>query len=325
MWPCRAQALPEFLQKLQTILKAHGVNWIFHAHAGHGQTHVRPFLDLADPDHLARLEPLASDVYEAALALGGTISGEHGCGLVRSQFLRRQYGELTQVFREIKYAFDARNLLNPGKIVGAEPHQLTRHLKLRPPSDEHGRLTTGALPVLNAPLFWGEPGRAGQMEACNGCGDCRSQDPRLRMCPTFRASLSEAASPRAKANLLRQIAVGALDPRLWGAEELRANADLCVHCGLCRIECPAGVDVSSLMIEAKAAYVENHGLTPTDWTFSHVDLWARWASRLPSFSNALLCHRPARWLLERFFGLARHRIMPRPHPGMFLAAPSGSA
>ena len=107
------------------------------------------------------------------------------------------------------------------------------------------------------------------------------------MCPTFRALRTEAASPRNQANLLRQIATGALDPRLWGSEEMKANADLCIHCTSCRTECPAGVDVSSLMVEAKAAYVEIHGLAPTDWFLSRVDLWSNLASRLPILWNAL--------------------------------------
>jgi FAD/FMN-containing dehydrogenase/Fe-S oxidoreductase len=310
--------LPEFLQRLQQILKAHEVNWTFHAHAGVGQTHTRPFLDLSDPADAAKIEPLAAAVYEVALALGGTISGEHGCGLVRSQFIRRQYGELANVFREIKYAFDPHNLLNPGKIVADDPHLMLRDLRGRLPVGQDGRPGQGALPVLNAPLRWEGRDRAEQIAACNGCGDCRTTEPSLRMCPTFRGQRGEPASPRAQVNLLRQIASGRLDPRLWGSEQLRANADLCVHCNLCRTECPAGIDVSSLMVEAKAAYVENHGLSQSDRTFSHVDLWARWGSRLPFLTNALLGSRRARWLIERFFGLARHRVVPRVQRGSFL-------
>lgn len=311
-------ALPEFVARLQAILKAHGVNWTFHAHAGAGQTHARPFLDLNDPEDRAKLEPLAEEVHDAALALGGTISGEHGCGLLRTQFLRRQYGELMNVFREVKYAFDPANLLNPGKIVGEDRHLMLRNLRRevpRAPVDPAGQ---GALPVLEAPLLWPERGRAEQLAACNGCGECRNVEPTLRMCPTFRGTRSEAASPRAQVNLLRQIASGRLDPRAWGSDELRQHADLCVHCTLCRVECPAGIDVSSLMIEAKAAYVERHGLSPSDWTFAQVDRWARWSSRLPALSNALMNHRRARWLIERVFGLSRHRAVPRAQRGSFL-------
>ena len=147
--------------------------------------------------------------------------------------------------------------------------------------------------------------------ACHGCGICRSSEPTLRMCPSFRSSRMEAASPRAQANLLRQVATGAVDPRLWGSDELKAHADLCIHCKLCKPECPSGVDVSSLMLEAKAAYVEKHGLAPRDWMFSRLELWARLASRLPIVTNFLLTRRWARGLLERLLGVSRYRVLPR--------------
>jgi FAD/FMN-containing dehydrogenase/Fe-S oxidoreductase len=310
-------ALPEFLARAQAILKAHGLTWTLFGHVGHGQLHLRPFLDPSDPRDAAKLEPLATEVYEAVLEAGGTISGEHGCGLARTQFLRRQYGELAQVFREVKAAFDPQDLLNPGKIVGDDPHLMTRDLRRGPPPAPDGP-TPDPLPVLSPPLRWAVRSRAEHYLACNGCGACRTQEPTLRMCPTFRATRAEAASPRAKANLLRQVAAGTLDPAAWGTEEMKDVADLCVHCNLCAAECPAGVDVSGLMLEAKAAYVEDHGLTPNDWMLSRVDLWSAWASRLPLVFNALMGSRPARWALERMFGLSRLRRLPRARGTSFL-------
>jgi FAD/FMN-containing dehydrogenase/Fe-S oxidoreductase len=311
-------AVGEYLRRLQNILKRHELNWTFHAHAGHGQVHARPFLDLASPADRTRIEPLALEVYETVFELGGTISGEHGCGLARSQFLKRQYGELFHVFREIKYAFDPQNLLNPGKIVGGDAHAVVQHLRSCQPVESNGAPTQGALPVLDLPLHWPDRPRSEHLAACNGCGACRSLEPTLRMCPTFRATRSEAAAPRAQVNLLRMIAAGSLDPRSWGSDELKRHSDLCVHCNLCRSECPAGLDVSALMIEAKAAYVEAHGLTPTDWMLARVETWAHWASRLPVLGNGLIASRPARWMLERLFGLARHRVLPRAHRWPFL-------
>ncbi len=146
---------------------------------------------------------------------------------------------------------------------------------------------------------------------CQGCGTCRSLEPTARMCPSFRALRHEAASPRSQANLVREIATGRLDPRLWGSDEFKAHADLCIHCKLCRSECPSAVDVSSLMLEAKAAYVEMHGLPPHDWVFSRTEFWARLASRFPIITNFLLARRSSRWLLERMLGVSRHRVLPR--------------
>jgi FAD/FMN-containing dehydrogenase/Fe-S oxidoreductase len=339
------EALGEFLQRLQNILKAQDVSWTLDAHAGQGQLHARPFLDLADPNDVAKLEPLASAVYDAALDLGGTISGAHGCGLLRTQFLRRQYGELMQVFREVKDAFDPLNVLNPGKVIGDDPHLMLRDLRRLPPV----AVTVGAEPAVAEPglalsvlaaepeaaepspeatartdpllppiLRWGDRGPVETALACNGCGICRSRDPALRMCPTFRALGPEAATPRAKANLVRQVAAGVIDPKLWGTDELKANADLCIHCNLCSKECPSGVDVSTLMLEAKAAFVENHGLPPGGWALSRVELWSRIASRLPLLYNAMMTNRLGRWLVERIFGIARERSLPRAHRTPFV-------
>ncbi len=332
------EALAAFLRRLQDILKQFEVSWTVYAHAGDGELHIRPFLDLGDPGDVAKLEPMASEVLDAALDLGGSISGEHGCGLARTQFLRRQSGDLYHTFREIKDAFDPYNLFNPGKVVGDDPHLMTRHLKRHartepstepgseasfaapeaPPADPPTVEIEAATPAIVPALRHRDLTVLEQASACNGCGACRSQEPGLRMCPTFRALRTEAASPRNQANLLRQIATGAVDPRLWGSEELKANADLCIHCMACRTECPAGIDISSLMVEAKAAYVEIHGLAPTDWFLSRVDRWARIASRFPILWNALLGAGAGRWLVERTFGLSRHRSLPRAHRTSFL-------
>lgn len=321
------EALPEFLQRLQNILKQHDVSWTLDAHAGLGLLRARPFLDIADPRDLAKIEPLATQVVDAALELGGAISGVHGSGLVRTQFLRRQFGEMVQVFREIKDAFDPLNVLNPGKVIGDDLHLMTRDIRRMPASvvseieteteagdDEESVVEPCFLPVLR----WTDRGPMETASACNGCGACRTADQTARMCPTFRALGAEAASPRSKANLVRQLMAGTLDPKLWGTDELRQNADLCIHCNLCPKECPSGVDVSSLMLEVKAAYAENHGLPPVDWMLSRVDLWSRVASRFPIVSNALLTNGATRWLFERIFGLARLRRLPKVHRTPFV-------
>ncbi|MBV8317601.1 MAG: FAD-binding protein [Planctomycetaceae bacterium] len=308
------EALPEYLQRLQNILKQHDVSWTLDAHAGQGVVHAHPFLDMADSRDVAKLEPLATQVFEAAWDLGGTISGEHGCGLARTQFLRRQYGELVQVFREIKDAFDPLNVLNPGKVIGDDPHQMTRDLRrLSPPSPG-----PSAEPTLLPVLRWTDRGPTEVAATCNGCGACRTLQPTLRMCPIFRALRTEEATPRAKANLVRQLATGAIDPRLWGSEDFKRSADLCIHCNLCPKECSSGIDISSLMLEAKAAYVENHGLPPRDWMFSRVELWSRLASRLPLMWNTLMSNQAVRWSVERLFGLSRLRQLPRAHRTPFV-------
>jgi FAD/FMN-containing dehydrogenase/Fe-S oxidoreductase len=343
------ERLAGVLERLQRLFQASDLTWTMEAYAGEGRLRLRPFLDLSRPADRERLEPLTSGVYDIVLEAGGTISASQACGLVRTQFIRRQFGELIQAFREIKDAFDPMGQLNPGKVIGDDPHLMTRDLRPllagrepmaleRPsgaasgpktPFEGEGAPVPGGPPAdqavaglaVEAPppggwdiqpaLIWRDLEMLEVASACHGCGICRTSDPALRMCPSFRSSRMEAASPRAQANLLRQIATGAVDPRLWGSEELRAHADLCIHCKLCKPECLSGVDVSSLMVEAKAAYVEKHGLAPRDWVFSRLEVWARLASRLPIVSNFLLTRRWARGLMERLLGVSRHRVLPR--------------
>ncbi|HZW34149.1 MAG TPA: FAD-linked oxidase C-terminal domain-containing protein, partial [Isosphaeraceae bacterium] len=343
-----AAALP----RLQSLFQRENVTWTLDAYAGEGRLRLRPFLDLADPSDRHRLECLAARVYDIVLEAGGTISSSQACGLVRTQFIRKQYGELVQVFREIKDAFDPANQLNPGKVIGDGPHQMIRDLRSLPAwPDPAGRQPAAATPAgaANGPepagarpdrlgagsagengpggqpagagsagspvipplLFWPELDVLDMASACHGCGACRTLDPALRMCPSFRALRQEAASPRSQANLIRQVATGQVDPRLWGSDELKAHAELCIHCKLCRWECPSAVDVSSLMLEAKAAAVEQHGLPPRDWIFSRIELWARLGSRFPILTNFLLARRSSRALLDRLLGLSRYRILPR--------------
>ena len=247
------ESLPEFLARLQSILKGFDASWTVDARAGEGRLRIRPFLDLSDPADVAKIMPIATEVHEAAWDLGGGVPGAGTCGLLRSQFLRRQLGDSVQVVREIKDAFDPLNLLNPGKVINEDRNQMTRSLRRFPTlataeATDSGAEGPSAPAALLPVLRWAERSPVEIGAACNGCGSCRSQEPTLRMCPIFRAEHAEQATPRAKANLLRQVASGAIDPRTWGSEEFKKNADLCIHCNLCQSECPSGLDVSGLML-----------------------------------------------------------------------------
>ncbi|MEX1223028.1 MAG: FAD-linked oxidase C-terminal domain-containing protein, partial [Pirellulales bacterium] len=122
-------ALPGFLTSMQNVFKKHQATFSLFGHAGHGQLHVRPFLDLASSADLRRMEQIAAELYEQVWLAGGTISGEHGDGFSRTQFIRRQYGPLYDSFRDLKQIFDPNNLLNPGKVIGGETDALTKHLR----------------------------------------------------------------------------------------------------------------------------------------------------------------------------------------------------
>lgn len=324
------ETLPDFLAKLQNILKTHQVTASFFAHAGHGQLHVRPFLNLADQADVAKMQGLAEELYEEVLKVGGTISGEHGSGLSRSWFLKRQFGPLYDVFREVKRMFDPQNLLNPGKVFADVPQPLTKNLRSfhtagiimeageqAAPPPTNGSTAEAPVKPIELHLIWNDrlPGEA---NLCNGCGRCRTQSPDTRMCPIFRFAPAEEASPRAKANLMRSIISGHLDPALLAKDELKAIADLCVNCHQCHLECPAGVNIPKLMVEAKAQYVAASGLGTTDWLLTRLDKFSGWLSAFSTVANYALHQRWTRWLLEKTLGIAQGRKLPRVSSASFL-------
>src|SRR5205085_1652556 len=158
-------------------------------------------------------------------------------------------------------------------------------------------------------LRWINGEMRSEVVKCNGCGHCRTEVPHQRMCPVFRATHAEAASPRAKANLLRHVLQEGAETRL-SSDDVRAVADLCVNCKMCALECPAHVNIPRLMLEAKAANVAEHGLDSSGWFFAHAERLLRWGSTLYFLSNFVLRSRPARWLLDRLFRLSPRRRLP---------------
>jgi FAD/FMN-containing dehydrogenase/Fe-S oxidoreductase len=317
--------LPDFLVRLQNVLKSWHVTASFFAHAGHGQIHVRPFMDLTSPADISKMPELATQLYEEVLAVGGTISGEHGCGLSRTWYVRRQAGPLYDVFREVKRIFDPQNLFNPGKVVADVPQPLTKNLRVTADS------LTAEVPLaetnvdgaerpkdaLELNLTWRQLPQI-EAESCNGCGRCRTLSPEMRMCPIFRFAPAEESSPRAKANLMRAVLQGSLPASKLASDELKEIADLCVNCHQCRLECPAEVDIPKLMIEAKSQYVAANGLNSTDWLLARLDGLSRWGSRFGAITNWALHTRWTRWVLEKLTGLAQGRKLPRISSTTFL-------
>ena len=232
--------LPAFLVRMQNVLKQHQITASLFGHAGQGQLHLRPFLDPGNPEDVARMTPLATDLYQEVLDVGGTISGEHGDGFSRTQFIRKQYGPLADVFAEVKQLFDPVGVLNPNKVVSHATDALTQNLRpglpkvtqpveLMPLYSSGSPAVEGPLdsalppaemannqgntpPLFELQLNWSTEQVAANVRDCNGCGACRSQTQNVRMCPIFRFAPAEEASPRAKANVIRAILSNQLSP-----------------------------------------------------------------------------------------------------------------
>jgi len=301
--------LAEYARRLTEILERHRLPAALYGHAGHGELHVRPYLDLRTARDIDRMRQVADEVYEAVWALGGSISGEHGLGLARTAFLRRQSGPLYPLMQQVKELFDPKGVLNPGKVIADDPDQMVRHL----------RFGTGY--YIREPetvLRW-RPGELAEViERCNGCGHCRSLDHVLAMCPVFRATGEEAASPRAKPNLLRDLLGGKLRNTALTDEAVRQVTDLCVNCKMCLQECPSGVDIAKLVLEARSQYVRQHGLTRVERALSRAGSLSGLAGAAAGLANRALESPFMRRVAEILVGVDRRRKLPRFHRKSFM-------
>jgi Fe-S oxidoreductase len=261
------------------------------------------------------MRAIAEEAFAMVRAYKGSHSGEHGDGLVRSEFNRAMFGDrLVRAFEQVKAAFDPGRLLNPGKIVDA-PRMDDRALFRYPPGYRAAPLETA--------LDWSAwGGFLGAAEMCNNNGACRKAEPGV-MCPSYRVTLDEQHVTRGRANTLRLALSGQLGPEALTGDEMAATLDLCVACKACRRECPTGVDMARMKIEVTHQMRRQRGLSARDRLIAHLPRYAPYASR-------------ARWLLhlrdrlpgvaamsERMLGLSAHRPLPRWHPQPFGPKSSG--
>ena len=313
------ERLPDFVQQLQKLLKLKQITASLFGHASHGQLHLRPFLDLANPQDVARIYSLADALYDEVWKHGGTISGEHGDGLSRTPYVRKQYGPLHDAFVEIKRLFDPKNMLNPGKIVQTSETDSRKQIRRvgnldsggeRGASDSTG-LEKVAPPTVSLQLEWESGEMAHTARICNGCAACRTQSEEVRMCPIFHFAPREEASPRAKANLARGLLTGSLPSTAMLEEACKQISDLCVHCHMCRLECPAHVDIPKLMMETKGSYVATNNQHLFEWLLTRVDRLCSLGSRFSRLTNWAIGNRVARWFMEKSLGIAQGRKLPR--------------
>ncbi|MEM1069647.1 MAG: FAD-linked oxidase C-terminal domain-containing protein [Planctomycetota bacterium] len=320
--------LPDLLTSIQETMQRHKTTATMFSHVGHGQVHLRPFLDLGSSNDRARLNDLSAEIAEVVWKHGGEISVERAAGLSRSYLLPRQYGELWQAMGQVKRLFDPFHRLNPGKLFGAvlqKPDENLRPANQTIEIASDGRVliqadepivstakeTGRAVPQLQVLQTWPASQPITKVtRACNGCGRCRTTSPSERQCPMFRAMHHEEASPRAKANLLRGVLSGQLDVDDLAGEQAKSIADLCFNCHQCRLECPASVDIPKIVGELKAQYVATNGLPLSDALMGRIDTVAAWAAQLPWLANFLIRNRLSRWFAERALGLSAARELP---------------
>ncbi|MHC4069872.1 MAG: anaerobic glycerol-3-phosphate dehydrogenase subunit C [Planctomycetota bacterium] len=306
--------LGEYIGRIKEIEKQYGVEMSFYGHAGEGELHMRPYLDLSRADEVEKMVSIANEVFSVAWSLGGAISGEHGDGLVRTAFIRRQYGdEYYRLLCAVKNIFDPEGLMNPGKIISSEvlDKVMTRNLKA-----ENKLLAERVKTEL---VFEGDE-LADEVEQCSGCGVCLSRGEDLRMCPVFRALGEELGSSRAKANIIRYWMSGGISEKEFESREFREFLDLCVNCKACSLQCPSGVDISKMMTAARAEYVKRKGLRRTERLLSLNRYLSMMGSMFSSAANVVTGLGVFKWSLEKAVGVDRRRGMPKFGRGSFLSA-----
>ncbi|MBE9606643.1 FAD-binding protein [Acetobacteraceae bacterium H6797] len=296
--------LADYTEKLNEVFERHGTKGTWYAHASVGCLHVRPVLNMKDGEDVRRMRQIAEECFDLVRAYKGSHSGEHGDGIVRSEFNEPMFGSrLARAFEAVKDAFDPAATLNPGRVVRA-PKMDDRSLFRYPPG-------YGPDPAVRPVLDWSDhPGALlGSVEMCNNNGTCRKFDANV-MCPSYRVTRDEQHLTRGRANTLRLALSGQLGPDALGGDEVAEAMALCVSCKGCKRECPTGVDMAKMKIEHLAARASSKGLALREKIVASLPLWARFASMLPFIPNARNWVPGLPWLGERLLGFSAERSLP---------------
>ncbi|MRG73217.1 FAD-binding protein [Alphaproteobacteria bacterium HT1-32] len=311
--------LAEYTDRLNQLFRRHGTEGTWYAHASVGTLHVRPILNMKTDEGAKKMRAVAEEAFAIVREYKGSHSGEHGDGLVRSEFHEPMFGSrIARAFEEVKDTFDPDGLFNPGKIVRPEKMD-DRNLH---------RYKPGYAPLpLDTVLDWAEwGGFSSAVEMCNNNGTCRKSNPGV-MCPSFRATDDERHVTRGRANSLRLAITGQLGPDAFTSDDMKSTMELCVGCKGCKRECPTGVDMAKMKIEFLHAYKSRHGLTFRDRLVAWLPRYARGAAKVGWLLNLRDKIPGLAALSEKVAGLSARRRLPqwspRPYEGATAKAGSG--
>ncbi|WMI64664.1 FAD-linked oxidase C-terminal domain-containing protein [Aestuariibaculum sp. YM273] len=300
-----AVALPDlsnYISEFTALMKGYNQEAIYYAHAGAGELHLRPILNLKTSEDIGLFRKITTDVAHLVKKYGGSMSGEHGDGIVRAEFIPLMIGDINyQILKRIKQAFDPDNIFNPGKIVDALP--MDKSLRYQPDRNE---------PEIKTLMdFSPSLGILRETEKCNGSGDCRKL-PEFGgvMCPSYRATRHEKDTTRARANALREFLTNSDKDNKFDYEELKTVFDLCLSCKACASECPSSVDVATLKAEFQYQYQKANGVSWRTKMFAYNNKLNRFGSAFPGLTNFMFSNGFTSSVLKRTFGIAKERQLP---------------
>lgn len=292
--------LADYVRRFDSIVRHHGTTAGYYGHASVGCLHIRPMLNLRSKEHVDLMVSIASEISDLVLEFGGSISGEHGDGIVRSGWLEKMFGtQLYRGFHDVKEAFDPSGIMNPGKIINAP--SMKDNLRIE-------KETVSIKPDTKLKYSL-EGGYLEALEMCNGQGACRKTLSGT-MCPSYMVTRDEEHSTRGRANALRSAMSGRISMDALTNERLYEVLDLCLECKGCKAECPSNVDMSKLKHEFLAQYSDNHGISLRNRLFGNLSTVSRLGSLFAPISNWTLRSGIVKGVLSQLIGLEKNRDLP---------------
>lgn len=295
------KVLPEYIDQVLKICAKHNTEVSMYAHASVGVIHVQPMLDLRTQEDIENLKRITDETFDLVVKYGGSWSGEHGDGLVRSAYNERFFGkQIYQALKDVKKLFDPENIMNPGKIVDTQTieHNLRYGTKYR---DQNVKTTF----QYRSENSFGE-----LVHMCTGVGECRKMLGGT-MCPSFKATRDEEHSTRGRANALRLAMSGQLDKDGLTSKRLHEVMDLCLSCKACKSECPSNVDMAKMKSDVQQMYYDEHGITMRDRLIRDSSRAAAYLSGAFSHVVNFVQHTKLfRSLMEKVAGFDQRRVLP---------------
>lgn len=297
--------LPDYIREFTEIMDSFGQRSVYYAHAGAGELHLRPILDLKKEKDRKDFRAIATETAKLVKKYDGSLSGEHGDGRVRGEFIPLMIGEENyQLLRELKKTWDPNNIFNPGKITDT------------PPMDESLRYEenqeTRSFDTVYS--FYKEDGILRAAERCNGSGDCRkSPEAGGTMCPSYQATRNEKDTTRARANILREYLTNSDRINPFDHQEIYDTLDLCISCKGCTAECPSGVDMPTLKAEFLHQYYKTNGVPLRAKLFGNISKLNAIGSLVPGITNFMMTNKVLSGAFKKAIGVAPQRQLPTLH------------
>ncbi|HEU4334596.1 MAG TPA: anaerobic glycerol-3-phosphate dehydrogenase subunit C [Candidatus Eisenbacteria bacterium] len=287
-----AESLGAYIGGLRAIFDRHGCRYAIFGHAGNGNVHVTPLMDPHEATFTMRLAAMTEEAYELTWRLGGTISGEHGDGVLRAPYVRRQYPRSYEIMAAVKRRMDPAGILNPGNVIS--------DATVFP--EEHLRFTNT---FIRTGTVFDEPDYRAMVEHCHGCGTCRDY------CPVGSTTLREPHTARAKSVLLLEILRGAIPAEALSSKPVKEVMDSCFNCKMCLTACPSQVDIPGLAVAARRVFVEANGMPLRNWILGRNEIVSKAATLAPALANLAIGNPLERAARESVGKIAGRLDLPR--------------